>query len=239
MAFTTTKSAYWQGVRDGAPFLIVVGPFALLFGVVATEAGLNLAEVMGFSVLVIAGAAQFTALQLMTENAPAAIVLATALAVNLRMAMYSASLAPYLGAAPFWQRAIVAYFNVDQSYAVSMARFEAEPAMTVPQRVAYFMGAITPVCPMWYAFTLLGALGGAAIPEAWALDFAVPITFLAIIGPLLRTAAHVAAALTSVVASLAFAGVPYNLGILLAGALAMAVGAQAEVWLESRRRQAS
>ncbi|MEL7261344.1 MAG: AzlC family ABC transporter permease, partial [Pseudomonadota bacterium] len=88
MTTTTTKSAYLAGLRDGAPFVLVAGPFAVLFGVLATEAGLNLFEVMTFSLVVIAGAAQFTALQLMQDNAPTVIVLISALAVNLRVAMY-------------------------------------------------------------------------------------------------------------------------------------------------------
>ena len=65
MPSTTTKSKYWSGMRDSAPFLLIVGPFSVLFGVLATEAGLNIFEVMSFSLVVIAGAAQFTALQLM------------------------------------------------------------------------------------------------------------------------------------------------------------------------------
>ena len=70
MAAGTAMSSYWRGVRDGLPFLAVVGPFAMLFGVLATESGLALHETMGFSVVVIAGAAQFTALQLMQDHAP-------------------------------------------------------------------------------------------------------------------------------------------------------------------------
>ena len=140
MSSTTMKSAFWQGFRVGAPFTLVVSPFAMIFGVLATEAGLIVFETLMFSVAVIAGAAQLTALQLMTENAPTIIVLASALAVNLRMAMYSASLTPYLGPAPLWQRAFIAYFLVDQSYACSLAKYEETPQMTVPQRVAYFFG---------------------------------------------------------------------------------------------------
>ena len=94
MPTETTKSIFRSGARDAAPFTLVVGPFAILFGVVATEAGLNLLETMSFSFLVIAGAAQLTALQLMVDQAPTIIVIASALAVNLRMAMYSASLTP-------------------------------------------------------------------------------------------------------------------------------------------------
>jgi predicted branched-subunit amino acid permease len=108
---------FWQGFRDATPFILVIIPFGAVFGVVATEAGLNLAQVMGFSVLVIAGAAQFVAVQMMVENAPVLIVLAASLAVNLRMAMYSASLAPHLGKISWWKRGAVSYFMVDQAYA--------------------------------------------------------------------------------------------------------------------------
>ncbi|TCP62753.1 putative branched-subunit amino acid permease [Rhodovulum bhavnagarense] len=234
MSSSTIKSAYWTGVRHGAPFLLVIVPFAVLFGVVGTEAGLNLAEVMGFSVLVIAGAAQFTAVQMMSDNAPTLIVIVTALAVNLRMAMYSASLTPYLGEAPLWKRALVAYFLVDQTFAVGHARFEARPGMTLAERLAYLFGVITPVCPTWYAMTLVGALVGQGIPPEYALDFAVPITFIAMIAPALRTAAHVAAAGVSVALGLALAFMPYNTGLLLAALGAMIVGAQVELWTGRR-----
>ncbi len=233
MSSTTTKS-YWRGLRDGAPFIIVICPFAMLFGVVATEAGLSVAQTMGFSVLVIAGASQFAAVQMMVDNAPTVIVLATALAVNLRMAMYSASLAPYLGGAPLGVRALIAYFNVDQTYAMSMARFEADRSLSLAERVAYFFGVATPVCPLWYVFTLIGAVAGSAIPPGWALDFAVPITFLALVAPMLRTLAHVAAAVTSVVVALALAGLPAGLGLLAAAAAAMIAGSVTELWLRRR-----
>lgn len=231
----TTRSAYWRGFRHGAPFIFVVAPFGMLFGVVATEAGLPIAEVMGFSVLVIAGAAQFAALSLMKADAPTLIVLATALAVNLRMAMYSASLAPHLGKAPVWKRAIMAYFLVDQTYAVSMLEFERRPQMSLAQKGAYFFGVMSPVCVPWYVSTWAGAVLGTSIPPEFALDFAVPITFLAIITPMLRTAAHVAAAAVSIVVALVFAFLPFNLGLMIASVAAMITGAQVELWTERYR----
>ncbi len=234
MRSDTPRSAYWRGVRDGAPFLLVVTPFALLFGVVATEAGLNVVEAMGFSIVVIAGAAQFAALQLLVDNAPTVVVLASSLAINLRMAMYSASLTPHIGAAPLWQRVLAAYFMVDQTYACSIAAYETNPDWTVPQKIAYFFGTVTPICPMWYAMTLAGALIGSAMPAGLALDFAVPITFIALIAPMLRTGAHKVAALVSVVLALVLAGLPYNLGLMLAALGGMMSGAQVELWMERR-----
>ena len=232
MPFTTTKSAFWSGVRDSAPFIVVAGPFAMLFGVLATEAGLNVFEALAFSVVVVAGAAQFTALSLMQDDVPTVIVLASALAVNLRMAMYSASITPYLGAVPFWKRAIAAYFLVDQSYAVSISKYEKEPEMPLGQKLAYFFGVVVPVCPSWYIFTVVGALVGQQIPESWALDFVMPLAFLALIGPMLRTPAHMIAALTGTTVALLAAGLPYNLGLLAAGAAGMIAGARTEIWLE-------
>lgn len=234
MTSTTRKSPYREGIIDSSPFILVIIPFASLFGVLATEAGLNVVETMAFSIVVIAGAAQFTALQLMQENVPTVIVLISALAVNLRMAMYSASLTPYIGAAPLWQRALCAYLTVDQSYVVGVSKFEREPDMTVAARVAYFLGAVTPIVPLWYAFTYVGAVLGTQIPDSWALDFAIPITFLAMIAPMFRTAAHVIAALVAVVVSLLAAGVPYSLGLIIAGMAGMMAGAQAELWLERK-----
>ncbi|WP_438974515.1 AzlC family ABC transporter permease [Roseicyclus sp.] len=228
MAASTPRTAYWRGFRAALPFTIVVGPFGLLFGVVGTEAGLDVAQVMGFTVLVIAGASQFTALQLMQDNAPTLIVIASALAINLRMAMYSASFAPHLGRAPLWQRALIAYMNVDQTYALSHADYEAAPSQSVAAKAAYFFGASTPIIPVWIGASALGIAVGEAIPPALALDFAVPITFIALITPALRTLAHVAAAVTSIVMAILLGFLPWNLWLLFAGLAAMMVGAEVE-----------
>lgn len=154
MTTETDKSIFFKGVRDAAPFILVVSPFATLFGVVATEAGLNVLEALTFSFAVIAGAAQFTALALMVDNAPVILVLASALAVNLRMAMYSAALTPYLGAAPLWHRALAAYFIVDQSYALASIRYEQNRQWSLRQKLVYFWGrscrsARSGTCSRW------------------------------------------------------------------------------------------
>ncbi len=234
MLRSTPTSLVLQGVKDSLPFVLVIAPFGALFGVVATEAGLNLAETMAMTVLVIAGAAQFTALQQMVADAPLVMIVLPALAVNLRMAMYSVSLTPHLGKAPLWQRAFVAYLMVDQSFVLSIQKFETEPDLTIPERLRYYFGVMVLIAPIWYVATLVGALGGQAIPSGFALDFAVPITFLAMIGPMLRTLPHLVAAATSVIVALACAWMPYGSGLLVAAAAAMTVGALTEVTLERR-----
>lgn len=227
-----------RGAVKSLPFLIVMIPFATLFGVVATEAGMDVAQVMGFSVLVLAGASQFTAVQLLSDNASVIIVILSCLAVNLRMAMYSASLVPWLRGASGGHKAWVAYALVDQSYALSIQEYEADPRLTLPQRLAFFAGVVMVVCLPWMIFSWVGATVGRAIPDDIALDFAMPITFLAMIAPMLRTPAHLAACFVAILGSLLFAGLPSGLGLLIASPLGMAVGALVETWSKQRGARA-
>jgi predicted branched-subunit amino acid permease len=228
MTASTVKSAALAGARDGLPFWIVVAPLSVLFGVLATEAGLSLGQTLAMTTLVIAGASQFAALQLMQDGTGFWLILAGALAVNLRMMMYSAALIPWLGPAPLWQRAVASFVMFDQPYALGVMRYEANPAEPVRIKLAYYLGVGLPMAVMWVGMSMAGAVVGARIPEAFALDFALPITFIALVAPMLKTLAHVAAAATSVVVALALSGLPSGSGLLIAGAAAMVVGAGVE-----------
>lgn len=226
---TLARSAFLRGVLHALPFVVVIVPFAMLFGLLASDAGIAPWEVFGFSLSVFAGASQFAALQLMQDKAPVLVILATALAVNLRMVMYSVALAPHFGAAPFRIRAVMAYFLVDQSFALSVAEFEKRRDITMAERVAYFFGTVTPIAPLWMVSAVAGSVMGRAIPAGFALDFAVPITFLAMAAPMIRTPAHIAAAVVSVIAVLSLQHLPYGTGLLVAGAAGMLAGASVEV----------
>ncbi|SDD96425.1 4-azaleucine resistance probable transporter AzlC [Paracoccus isoporae] len=231
-----------QSLRHGAlqslPFLLVIAPFGLLFGVVATAAGFDLAETMGFTILVFAGASQFTAVQLMTDQAPVWLVILSSLAVNLRMAMYSASMVPWLGTASQPTRAAIAYALIDQTYVLSIDYYQNAPRLSLPQRLGYFAGTSLVMCGAWVSCSLAGAVFGRAIPDSIPLDFAVPITFLAMIAPALRTPAHVAAASVAVIVSLLLVGLPAGVGPMIAALLAMLTGAGVETMMIRRRDSA-
>jgi 4-azaleucine resistance transporter AzlC len=228
MTSTTSKFAFVSGFWAGLPFIAVGFPFAMFFGIIATEAGMSVAQAMGFTIVVIAGASQFTAVQLMSDAVPVWSVIAAALAVNLRMAMYSASLQPHLATAPLWQRALVAYINFDASYAISIARYEKEPSLSVSEKAGFFLGSVSLMTPLWFLGTYIGAVAGDRFLNGFNIDFAMPILFLALAAPMLKTLAHLAAAVTSVIAMLALSGMPSGTGLLLAAFIAMAVGAEIE-----------
>ncbi len=224
----SARGLFWKGFLDTLPYVLMVVPFGVLFGVIATEAGLPIAQVLGFSVTIIAGAAQFTAVSLMQDNAPTIVVILTALAVNLRMAMYSATLAPFLGGAPFWQKAFMAYGLFDLNFIMADTKFRQKTEWTSVQKAFYFSGTSLVIIVTWVLATYLGALGGQALPDWLELDFALPLSFVAMVAPTIRSLPHVAAAISSVVFALAFAPIPFGLGLLLAACIAMLIGAEVE-----------
>lgn len=238
MKLVSNRRAYLQGLRDCAPFVVIVVPFSAMFGMVATDAGLNILQVIAMSAIVIAGSAQFTALSLLQEGAPVFVVLLASLAVNMRMAMYSAALVPHLGAAPMRLRLLMAYVMVDQTFAVSVQTFDAKPDMPLGDKVSYYFGCVTVVCIPWYICTYLGAVLGQLIPQSLSPDFAVPVCFIAIFAPMLRSLPHIVAAGVSILSAVVFAHLPWNFGLIVAAVLAMLAGAQVEFWQRRRTAQA-
>jgi len=117
----------WAGVRDVSPLLLGIVPFGLVAGIAAVNAGLGLAEAVGMSVIVFAGASQLAAIELIGSNAPLAVVVGTAVVINVRMVMYSASIAPHFADYGRRLRAGLAYVLTDQAYALSVAEFERNP----------------------------------------------------------------------------------------------------------------
>ncbi|WP_238368729.1 AzlC family ABC transporter permease [Mesobacterium pallidum] len=228
MARSANLSSFRKGAMAGLAFGLIVSPFGVVFGVLATEAGLDVTQVLSFSLAVIAGAAQLTAIQLMVEEAPTIIILASALAVNLRLAMYSATLVQHLGDAPLWHRVFCSYLLTDQSFAMSLDRYERHPELTMGEKLAFYYGVAVPTAMIWYVSSLAGGLIGSSLPSGYGLDFAIPITFLALVTPMVRTLNHLAAAGAAIVVALLLAGLPYNLGLLVAGLVGMMTGAQVE-----------
>lgn len=227
-----SRKAFLKGAAHALPFFVVIVPFAMLFGVLSSEAGLGPWETQVFSIAVFAGASQLAALQLMQDQAPLLVILATGIAVNLRMMMYSVALTPHLGAAPLGIRATIAYFLVDQSFALSLAEFDKRAELTLAEKIAYFFGTIAPITAIWNIATAVGVQMGRAVPESWGLDFAMPITFIGMTAAMLRTVPHGVAMAVSVGVTLLLWEMPYGTGLLVGAAAGMAAGAIAEAWGE-------
>ncbi|MGH3442118.1 MAG: AzlC family ABC transporter permease, partial [Nitriliruptorales bacterium] len=177
----SVSRAFLAGVRDMSPMLLGVVPFGVVAGLAVVEIGLGALHALGFSIGIFAGAAQLASVDLLGADAHLAVVVGTALVINSRMLMYSASIAPHLAGEPLPRRALASYLLVDQVYALSVIRYGVDPDPAT--RLPYYLGsgAILWVC--WQLANLVGVLVGGAIPESVPLGFAVPMTFIALIVP--------------------------------------------------------
>ncbi|MFB6117125.1 AzlC family ABC transporter permease [Halosegnis sp.] len=206
---------FYAGVRDVAPVVVGIIPFGLVAGAAAVDAGLSGLQAVGLSVIIFAGASQLAAIELLGEGAPLAVVVGTVLVVNLRMVMYSASIAPYFqGLAGRW-KALVAYPLTDQGYALALTTFRERDV----SRRAYFLGTAAPLWLVWQACTIVGVVVGARVPPWLPLDFALPLVFLALLVPAIEDASTAAAAGVGGTLATLGAGLPYELGLPL-GAVA-------------------
>jgi 4-azaleucine resistance transporter AzlC len=217
------KTAFAAGVADCAPLLIGVFPFGVIAGIVAVEAGLTTVQSIAASPIIFAGAAQLATMGLIAETAAPVVIVLTALVINSRMAMYSAALSPRFRHLGTMRKALGAYLLTDQAFAMSTIRYD-RIEESLPVRYAYYMGVAVPLWVTWMTATILGVLVGTEVPRSWALDFAIPLVFLALLFPAIRTRADGVAAMAGAVFAAVFYGLPLHLGLLAATATAIVAG---------------
>ena len=213
---------FLAGVRAEIPLLISGFPEGMIYGALALNAGLSNVASQMMSSLVFAGSAQFITAQLVHEATPGFVIVLTIAVVNLRHMLYSVSLAPYLASLPTRWKALLAYLLTDEAYAATVIHYENE-GMT-PFGHWFFLGAGFSLWFIWQVSTALGIFLGTAIPESWSLDFALPLTFIAMVVPVLKNQPAIAAAVSAGVVALVAFSLPYKLGLILAALVGIAVG---------------
>lgn len=226
-ATASTRSAVRAGFLAAAPMLLGVVPFGLVAGVAPIAAGLDAGKAIGLSVLVFAGASQLAVTDVLGDGGGVAIAVVTALTINLRMLLYSASLAPALAHEPLRRRLLAAYFLVDQAYALSIVRWDGTDDRRL--RLPFYFGVGGTLGISWVAATVIGALVGSRVPDDVPLDFAIPLVFLVLLVPVLeKRPALVAAAVGGLGAVAAAELGAARLSILIGGIAGIAAGAIAE-----------
>ena len=217
----------WSAIRQGFVDTIVVwpgvAPFGMVYAVSALAAGLSIWETLGMSLIVFAGASQFTAVGLFGSGANPWTIIATTAIINARHVLLAASTASYIRRAPTWLRALVAFQLTDETYAVGIQHFAKHGG-----DAWYQFGSNLSLYVVWAASTVIGSLLGALIPDpgALGLDLIFPLTFIAFTVPLLRDRINrVVAGLAAVISVGTALILPGSWYVLSAGILASAVGA--------------
>jgi predicted branched-subunit amino acid permease len=158
-------------IRDALAIAAYALPVGLVYGLLALQAHFSLSEVVFSCVVVLAGGAQFAAAGLVKDRAPWAAIAGVTLLVNARHLLYSAAIAPYTAQRPWRERAVMAHFLTDETFALALAHFRRIGRFDAR---GYWLGAAAILVP-WTVGSAAGYVAAGAVDTArLGLDVAFP-----------------------------------------------------------------
>ncbi len=183
-------------MRLGSPIFLGYLPIGAAFGILATTAGFSVAQAVACSALVLAGAGQFIAVNLLGAGAGLATVVIATTVVNLRYVLFSATLSPYLRDMPLRRQLPLAFTLTDETFGVNVTDLRAG---TADARSMLGVGVVS-----WLGWTLGTAIGAGAAssvgdPTRWGVEFAMPAMFVALLVAQITSRRYVVAAVVAAI----------------------------------------
>lgn len=204
---------FLDGFKAMLPITPGVLPFGTVMGTVCADANLDIFQTVGMNFFVFGGASQLVAVDLMTKNTVGLVVVITGLIINLRFMLYSAALSPVVQRSNFLVKMTSAYFLTDQNYAVMSAHSHKLKNNT--ESLTFYFGASVCMMLTWHSAVIAGFIFGNFAPSALALDYAVPLSFVALTMPTIRNKTYLFVAVFTSGMSLVLSYLPYNLGLIV------------------------
>lgn len=222
-----------QGLKEGFwhfyPFSVGLIPWALATGMAMRGAGFSFGEAMGMSVIVYGATAQLGTLPLIVSGAPSWLIIVTAMVLNLRFLIFSATLAPAFKGVGRWQRWLSGYLLSDVVVAACTSRLLTDD--DTKRRFGYYLGPSLWNWGVWQVSTMIGIFAANTVPKSLSLEFMATIALLALLIPMVRQKPMLLAALMGGSAAIALRGLPLRMGVFAAILVGMAAGVIAERWL--------
>jgi 4-azaleucine resistance transporter AzlC len=209
----SSRTEFLNGVKNELPLLLGVMPYGMIYGALAVKLGLPPALALAMSAIVFAGSSQLIGTPLMAAGMSGVVIVATTFVVNLRHALYSASVAPF-----------IKHLLTDEAYAVTITRFTQPDSSAALNRHWFYFGAGLTLWSSWQISSAIGIFAGQLIPNSWSLDFALALTFIALVVPNLKDRASLAAAVSAGIMAVFSYAWPYKLGLFAAAITGIAVG---------------
>ncbi len=206
-----------QGFVAMLPLWAGAVPAGIAFGVAAHTAGLSVVEAQLMSLLVFSSAAQISAVARDGLDQSTLLLIVTVIALNAQLPLLGAAVSERC-APTRRQRFITAWFLTDGAFGVAAGRG--------PLRLPVLLGAGVSMYLAWNTGTGLGLLAGDILPASVrsGLDLIVPLMFLAVLVPLIRSRTAFAVALSAAVTAWSMSQiVPAGIAVLLAGVVGVIV----------------
>ena len=231
--FTRIKE-FFSGVKATFPLVVGAIPFGIIYGALAVNSGLSAAGALAMSAFVFAGSSQFIATGLIASGAGITVIVLTTFVVNLRHALYSATLGAHMKHLSQNWLVPLGFWLTDESFVVVAHRYNQEDDS--PNKHWYFLGSAIFMYSNWQLSTYIGIVAGQSIPDpaSWGLDFAMVVTFIGMLVPLVSGNPTIIAVAVAGAAALLTNGWPNKLGLLVAALLGILAGVTAERRLSKR-----
>lgn len=222
------KTEFWLGAKDTFPLVVGAIPFGIIFGAVAVTSGISPSGTMAMSAIVFAGSAQFIAAGLVASGTGTIIIILTTLVVNLRHALYSATLAPHMKELPHKWLIPLGFWLTDESFVVVVNRYNQPDKSSFKHW--YFLGSAVFMYTNWQLCTWIGVKAGQSIqdPLTWGLDFAITVTFIGMLIPLVKNNPTRVSVLFAGITAIAANGMPNKLGLIAAAVVGILAGVLSE-----------
>jgi len=214
--------------------VIGVIPFGLAIGASIGSSTVGTAQGIASGPLILAGAAQLSTLRLLESGAAPLIVILSALMINARILLYSASLAPWFASEPLRRRLFLAVPVIDQLHFTCTPRFE-RGDLDAAGRRWYYIGAATWLVTAWTVSQFVAAVGGARLPGWMGLDLAAPLALAGLLAKTVDDRRTATAAVIAAAATVAAVGLPLNSAVLVATVVALVVASVAPIEAREER----
>lgn len=205
-------SQFRRGFKSMLPIAPGIIPFGAVMGTVSADAQISFFQTVTMNIFVFAGASQIAALELMKHQAAIWVVIATGLIINLRFLLYSAALSPVVQQETFLKKLFSAFCLTDQSYAVMSAH--QDKFRTNHEAIQFYIGSCVCMLITWHSSVISGYIFGNFAPKSISLDYAIPLSFVALVIPTLKNYKYILVAIFSSIVSLVLHNLPYKTGLM-------------------------
>lgn len=233
------ESGFRAGAREGflafLPVSVGLIPWALVVGMAMSSIGFTPLQAMGMNIIVFAGTAQLGTLPLIAGDAPLWLIVATALALNLRFIIFSAAIAPGFRGIGLAGRWLAGHLLTDGVFATCLDKL-----LHVDDqrwRLGYYLAPSLWTWALWQSFALIGIYAAHSIPRQWSLEFMATIALLVLLVPMARVRPMLIAALVGGASATLLHDLPLRLGVIAGICVGISAGFAAESRTTGRDQQ--
>jgi len=218
----TSMGVVLKGVLAMLPLNLAVLPWGILCGSLAIQRGFSVPEAIMMPLLVFAGAVQLVVIELINDNAPLATILFTAFIISSRHFLYGLALRDKLKDLPFKWRGSLGFLLTDELFALAGTA----NAYQGKFKLIYALAAGGSFYLCWLLWNIIGIIAGSYLPDLTSigLDFAIAVTFIALVIPSITNLAMLVTVVVAGFLSVLLKLLDWELGLVISALVAMYCG---------------